>query len=128
MVKKNIHTNQQFQCNNETDLHCSVVKFFKKKYPGIIFIVGLGELQDTPSKRISSYKKGYRGGQPDLWILHPSDDFSGMAIEFKNPNRSGRLSSNQDNFCNDLQEKCNFNVLISNDYDEIILSIYDYLS
>jgi hypothetical protein len=92
---KNINTNCQIEVKNEYDLHCRVVKFLRKRYPDVILIVGLGELQDTSSKRISAYNKGYKGGQPDLILVHAIKLYNGMAIEFKNPNGTGRLSPKQ---------------------------------
>lgn len=124
---KNIHDKNQFVINNEYDLHCKVVKFIRKKYPEVILIVGLGELQDTSSKRVAAYNKGYKSGQPDLLILKPNDKYNGMAIEFKNPNGTGRLSSKQETFLLDLHAKCDFQLLVSNDYDEILMSILDYM-
>ena len=124
---KNIHTNCQIEIKNEYDLHRRVVKFLRKRYPNLILIVGLGELQDTSSKRISAYNKGYKGGQPDLILLHGNNEYNGMAIEFKNPNGTGRLSSKQELFLMDMQSKCDYQVLVSNDYEEILLSILDFM-
>ena len=60
-------------------------------------------------------------------ILKSSQLYSGLGIEFKNPNGKGRLSSKQQEFCNDLQEKSNLKMLISNSYDEIVKCIIEYL-
>lgn len=124
---KNIHDKNEITIKNEYDLHCKVVKFIRKKYPNLVLLVGLGELQDTASKRVAAYNKGYRGGQPDLILLHANEEHNGMAIEFKNPNGTGRLSSKQEMFLLDLHSRCNYHVLVSNDYDEILLSILDYM-
>ena len=124
---KNIHTNCQIEIKNEYDLHCRVVKFLRKRYPNLILIVGLGELQDTSSKRISAYNKGYKGGQPDLILLHSNNEYNGMAIEFKNPNGTGRLSSKQELFLMDMQSTCDYQVLVSNDYEEILISILEFM-
>ena len=45
---------------NETDLHCKVVHLIRTFYPKALIVAGLGENQDTPSKRIGSWKKGYK--------------------------------------------------------------------
>ena len=126
MFKKN-HANCQIEIKNEYDLHCRVVKFLRKRYPNLILIVGLGELQDTTSKRISAYNKGYKGGQPDLILLHSNQEYNGMAIEFKNPNGTGRLSSKQESFLMDMHARCDYQVLVSNDYEEILISILGYM-
>jgi hypothetical protein len=93
----------------------------------LILIVGLGELQDTSFQRVSAYNKGYKGGQPDLILVHANKQYNGMAIEFKNPNGTGRLSSKQENFLMDLHSRCEYQVLASNDYEEILISILEYM-
>jgi len=94
----------------------------------VILIPCTGELQDTASKRICAYNRGYRSGAPDLLILHANDEYNGMAIEFKNPCGTGRLSSKQEEFLNDLHTMCAYHVLVSNDYDEILISIMEYMN
>ena len=128
MLNRNIHENCQFEIKNEYDLHCKVVRFLRKKYPQAILIPCMGELQDTSSKRIGAYNRGYRSGAPDLLILHANEQYNGMAIEFKNPCGTGRLSSKQEDFLNDLHYKCDYQVLVSNDYDEILMSIIEYMN
>ena len=46
--------NLSFKVFNEYDLHTKVVEFIRRFYPEAIFTPGLGELQDTSGKRISS--------------------------------------------------------------------------
>ena len=41
-----------FKIENETDLHCKVVEYIHRLYPEAI-VGGLGELQNTCSKRIN---------------------------------------------------------------------------
>ena len=59
-----------FKIDNELDLYIKVVSFLKKRYPNSIFIVTLGENQDTGKKRtvLVSHKKGYLYGSPDLIV------------------------------------------------------------
>ena len=84
-----------FKIENETDLHTKVVSFLKKRYPYSIITATLGENQDTDKKRIESYKKGYLCGSQDLIINNLHKNYTGFAIEFKNPNRKGFLSYDQ---------------------------------
>jgi hypothetical protein len=127
MFLKNIHEKCQIVINNEFDLHAAVVAFIRKKYPNVFIVPSLGELQDCPSKRATAWKKGYRGGTPDLLILHPNEEYNGLAIELKTPLGNGRLSSKQESCIIDLDNRCNFRTLVSNDYTEIILFIVDYM-
>ena len=68
MVYTQIYEKCQIVINNEFDLHAAVVAFIRKKYPNVFIVPSLGELQDCPSKRATAWKKGYRGGTPDLLI------------------------------------------------------------
>ncbi|CAB3980251.1 Hypothetical predicted protein [Paramuricea clavata] len=68
---------------NETDLHHTVVSYIRNNHPKAVIVPGLGEYQDTVSKRCDAWKKGYKGGQPDLIIENPMGKYTGFAIEFK---------------------------------------------
>ena len=84
-----------FKIENETDLHCKVVDYIRRFYPEAIIVAGLGELQDTCSKRISSWKKGYTKGQPDLMTMNFRKDYSGCCIEFKSPTNDYQVIQDQ---------------------------------
>ena len=84
-----------FKIENERDLHTKIVSFIKKRYPDSLFIATLGENQNTPFKRIDSFKKGYLKGSPDLIINNLHKKHTGFCIEFKNPNGNGCLSKEQ---------------------------------
>ena len=115
----------QIQILNETNLHYKVIDFIRKYHPEAILIPGLGEHQITTTSRSDAYYKGYKGGQPDILILNRHKTFSGMAIELKTPTGKGIVSENQRN-CLDALKLNNYKVLISNDYDEIIVQVMDY--
>ena len=51
--------------------------------------------------------------------------YVGYAIELKTPAGTGKLSENQATFIDQLEE-VGFLTLISNDYDEVIMSIVNY--
>ena len=110
---------------NETDLHVKVVHFLKKRYPHSFFTVTLGENQDTVYKRIDSFKKGYLHGSPDLIINNLHKHYTGFAIEFKNPNGKGNLSTDQSIMLREYQDN-GFKTLVSNDYDHIIEQIIEH--
>ena len=115
-----------FKIENETDLHVKVVSFLKKRYPHSVFTATLGESQDTINKRLESYKKGYLRGFPDLIInnLHIKQ-YTGFAIEFKNPNGKGILSYDQSKMLRQYQNN-GFKTLVSNDCDFIIEQLIEY--
>ena len=114
-----------FKIENETDLHVKVVSFLKKRYPHSIFTATLGEDQDTINKRKESYKKGYLRGSPDLIINNLHKNYTGFAIEFKNPNGKGILSYDQSKMLRQYQNN-GFKTLVSNDYDYIIEQLIEY--
>ena len=114
-----------FKIENETDLHVKVVSFLKKRYPHSLFTVTLGENQDTPFKRIDSFKKGYLRGSPDLIINNLNKHYTGFCIEFKSPKGNGILSPDQSMILLKYQNN-GFKILVSNDYDQIIEQIIEY--
>ena len=115
----------QFEMLNENHLHYKVMDFIRKYYPDALVIPGLGELQQTPYTRVDAWKKGYQGGQPDILILNKHMSYVGYAIELKTPAGTGKLSENQNTFLETLEE-LGYLTLISNDYDEVIMSVVNY--
>ena len=114
-----------FKIENETDLHVKVVSFLKKRYPHSLFTVTLGENQNTPFKRIDSFKKGYLRGSPDLIINNLHKHYTGFCIEFKSPKGNSVLSPDQSMILLQYQNN-GFKILLSNDYDQIIEQIIEY--
>ena len=110
--------NKMFKIENEMDLHCKVVELIRNFYPNAIMVPGLGENQDTPDKRINSWKKGYMRGQPDLMILDYHKYFKGLCIEFKSPTNDYCVTESQlkmkEKYCNN-----EYAFILSNDYDKI---------
>ena len=110
--------NHMIMIGNETDLHYKVVDLIRKYYPDAIVVACLGELQDTCPKRISSWKKGYTKGQPDLMIMNYHKDYSGCSIEFKSPTNNYQVSQAQKEMKHRYKEN-GYYFLLSNDYDLI---------
>jgi hypothetical protein len=115
-----------FKIENEFDLHAKVAHFLKNRYPDCVSTTTLGELQDTASKRIRSSMMGYVSGAPDLIIHQPNKSFSGFAIELKTPTGKGILSKKQSKSLKRFKRLCNYKVLVSNNYDEIVEKIIIY--
>ena len=119
--------NKMFKIENEMDLHSKVVELIRNFYPDAIMVPGLGENQDTPDKRINSWKKGYMRGQPDLMILDYHKYYKGLCIEFKSPTNNYCVSEAQlkmkDKYCDN-----EYAFILSNDYDKISKLIHKYMS
>ena len=119
--------NKMFKIENEMDLHSKVVELIRNFYPDAIMVPGLGENQDTPDKRINSWKKGYMRGQPDLMILNYHKYYKGLCIEFKSPTNNYYVIESQlkikEKYCNN-----EYAFILSNDYDKISKLIHKYMA
>jgi prophage antirepressor-like protein len=124
-IPKLIHN--QFIILNELNLHEKVVDYIRKYFADVIFNASLGELQDTSEKRINSYKMGYTSGMPDLMIYEHNQHNNGLCIEIKTPKGTGILSEKQKEVNNQLSDR-GFKTYISDNYDDIIIIINEYLS
>ena len=116
-----------FKIENEMDLHCKVVHLIRNYYPNSIMVAGLGENQDTPSKRIDSWKKGYTKGQPDLMIVNYHKDYNGLCVEFKSPTNIYQISDAQIEMKERYKENC-YKFILSNDYDYICKQVHKYMA
>lgn len=108
-----------FEIENETFLHCKVVQRIRRFYPEAILIAGLGENQDTAAKRISSWKKGYMKGQPDIIIMNNHKEYNGLCIEFKSPTNNYEISKEQLEMHGRYHQN-GYRFMILNDHDKII--------
>ena len=126
-VNKDVKADLTFNIHNEFTLHKQVVNFIKSRYPEALLTVCNGEMQnDSYEKRERSFLTGYTSGTADLILMNMTNDYSGFCIEFKNPNGKGRISPNQ--LLMEHKYKLNgFKTLISNDYNECIIQIVDYM-
>jgi prophage antirepressor-like protein len=114
-----------FKIETEYDLHTKVVSFIKKQYPESLFTASLGELQDTPDKRIKASNMGYLKGTPDIIIQNLHKKYNGFAIEFKSPKTGGVVSDEQAKMLN-IYKNNNFKTLMSSDYDQILIQLIEY--
>ena len=105
-----------FKIENETDLHCKAVQYIRRSYPDAIIVAGLGENQDTPGKRIQSWKKGHMESQPDIMILNYNKSWKGFCLEFKSPTYNYKVSESQLKMKN-MYKKIGLYFMISSDYD-----------
>ena len=119
--------NTMFKIENEMDLHCKVVHLIRNFYPDAIMVPGLGENQNTPDKRINSWKKGYLRGQPDLMILNYHKDYNGLCIEFKSPTNIYKISDAQKQMKERYKEN-GYKFILSNDYDYICMKLHKYMA
>lgn len=119
--------NKQINISNERELHYKVVEFIRRFKSDIVLIPGLGEHQTTCSLRSDAYFKGYKGGTPDIIILNPHRVYSGICVELKSPTGKGVISLKQKEFLNKMKQ-LNYKVIISNDYDFIIVELLEYFN
>ena len=116
-----------FNIQSEYDLHTKVVNFIRNRYKKALIIASIGENQINDKIRLKSYNMGYQKGSPDIIIQNLHKYYSGFVIEFKSPKGNGIISNSQTAMLNEYKNN-NHKVLVSNDYDEIILAIVDYFN
>jgi prophage antirepressor-like protein len=117
---------KQISLMNEKDLHFKVIDYIRKYYPHALLYAGLGELQDTVQKRIYAKSAGYMKGQSDIIINNLHKTYNGLTIELKTPNGKGITHEKQHAFMN-MSSVNGHKVLLSNDYDEILTEIINYM-
>lgn len=123
-----IKPNLTFKIENEYDMHKQLINFIKVKYPQILLSIQSGELQnETQQNRIKSYNMGYEAGSFDIIINNLHKKFNGFAIELKSPTGKGIVSERQLTM-QKKYEMNNFKTLISNDYNETIFQIIEYMN
>ena len=113
--------------NNEFDLHTKVVAFLRKRFPHVIIIPGLGELQTTDDIRIKSWQKGYTAGQPDLILLKPTPDYCGLAIEMKTPKSQEADTTHKQKVFLARLRRAGYKTVVSNSYDDILYEVIKFL-
>jgi prophage antirepressor-like protein len=126
METKEVSKKLTFEIKTEFDLHTKTIEFIRTKYPDALFTATLGELQDTSEKRIKAYKSGYTKGEPDIIINNLHKKYSGFCIECKTPTGLGRLNKYQSKRLKTYRQN-NYLTLVSNDYDNIIYQIIEYM-
>lgn len=58
--------------------------------------------------------------------MNPSKHHQGLSIEFKSPTGKGVVSESQDKFISKMKSNTNFKVIVSNNYDDIIIELVEY--
>ena len=123
-----INQKRIFSLNNENDLHYKLIEYLRRFYPDARLNVSLGEMQvhrigDVESNRtLEAYRKGYTRGACDITITNLHLTKKGLCIELKTPNAKGTLNADQDKYLYN-QIKDGYDVIVSNDYDVIIIKI-----
>ena len=83
-------------------------------------------MQDSCSKRVKSWKKGYQKGQPDIIISNLHKYYNGFCIEFKTPKNNGVLSDAQKEVLNNYKN-IGYKTMVSSDYDMVIKEVIEYM-
>jgi len=94
-----VRNDKRLYIKSEFDLQRAVVNFLDTYYwdceRDLLYNASLGELQDTPEKRIKSKLLGYKRGSPDLVIYDNTKAYTALVIEMKSPTGLGELSAAQ---------------------------------
>lgn len=126
-IDKPIRQKLIYKIENEYDLHTKVIDFINNFYSNMLRTVCNPELSnDTYEKRIKCKELGYNPGTFDLIINNLHKSYNGFAIEFKSPSGKGVISKFQSEMKSQYEQN-NIKTLISNNYDEILKHIIDYM-
>ena len=119
---------QEFANGREDRIHYDIVEHIKTRYPDAVLQAGIGEHLTTQHARIDATNKGYTAGQPDITVLRglPNGFQDALAIEFKNPNGTGKLKTKQIEYHKNLKDKCNIETIVGHNYEDIIIAIHDH--
>lgn len=117
-----------YNMETESDLHNKTVNFIRQHQESkrLLFNSSLGEMQDSPDKRINAWKKGYSAGMPDFVLFNSTKKYSGLIIEFKSPKCTGKLSDDQRRIIKHFKT-LNYKTIVSNNYDKIIIEVNKYI-
>ena len=126
LYEQPILLDKQISLLNERGLHFKVIDYVRKYYPHALLYAGLGELQDTSQKRIYAKSCGYMKGQSDIIINNLHKTYNGLTIELKTPNGKGVVHEKQHAFMK-MSSINGHKVVLSNDYDEILTEIINYM-
>ena len=126
LYEQPILLDKQISLLNEKDLHFKVIDYVRKYYPHALLYAGLGELQDTSQKRIYAKCAGYIAGQSDITNNNLHKTYNGLTIELKTPNGKGVVHEKQHAFMK-MSSINGHKVVLSNDYDEILTEIINYM-
>lgn len=120
--------NHQKVILDETQLHCSIVRWFREKYPGTVIIAGLGENQDTEEKRLDSHAKGYTKGQPDIMIPVKTPTRAGFAVELKHPGKATAVATeHQLQVLKSLKDQ-GWETMLSSSYDDVCAALTAHMA
>jgi hypothetical protein len=70
---------------------------------------------------------GYSKGSVDLIINNLHKKYNSFAIEFKSPSGNGTINKYQSNRLKEYRQN-GFKTLLTNDYDQVVLDIVDYMA
>ena len=73
----------------------------------------------------ATYLKGYIGGAPDIQIVSPHKKYNSLSIELTTPSGNGKVSEKQQAYLSNIKIQ-NHKILVSNDYDTIIMKLHEY--
>ena len=109
-------------------MHYDVAEHTKSRYPHAFVQAGLGEHLTRKPAGLNVQLKGYTAGQPDITSLRGlSNGFQDvLAIEFKNPNGTGRLNDKQQEYHKHLKEQSNIDTIVGCIYEDIIIEMHDH--
>jgi hypothetical protein len=120
-----VKENHEMTLSNESELQMEFVKFLRNETNMLFTSFGDENFLSTAQNRLSSVKRGYKNGSPDLMIFEKCNKYIGICVELKSPNGKGKISPEQLEFLNEMKRR-DYYILVSNDFGHIIKTITKY--
>jgi len=121
--------NNILELKNENQIHWRCIQYFRKMYPDHVKHIhaGLGEIQTDDWVRIDAWRKGYVKGLCDFFLPLQNKTHFGLCVEFKNPNGTGVLSKEQQEYLEEMEDY-GYKTGVVSDYDVWVKLLDDYMS
>jgi hypothetical protein len=87
----------------EAKVQAALCTYIQFTYPKVRYCASLGGIRTSMKQAILAKKTGYVKGFPDMAILHPNKEYSGLFLEIK-ADKKGYASKEQKEWVEDLNK------------------------
>ena len=109
---------------SEYQEQCSLVEWFRVRYPDRIINADMGGVRLTMGNAIKAKRAGHLKGYPDLFIAVAKGGYYGLFIEMKT--KKGKASNEQEEIIKKLNQE-GYYAIICYGFDNAMKTINDYM-